>query len=66
MSISSSTPQHGGYTNYSLLEGDVKAENEPKMDVILTLSFKLTAEVEITKHTVLRPTLQTRMCIVVL
>ena len=24
MSISSSTPQHGGYTNSSLLEGDVK------------------------------------------
>ena len=24
MSICSSTPQHGGYTNSSLLEGDVK------------------------------------------
>ena len=28
---------------------------EPKMDVILTISFKITAEIEITKH-VLRPT----------
>ena len=25
MSICSSTPQHGGYTNSSLLEGDVKS-----------------------------------------
>ena len=38
---------------------------EPKMDVILTISFKITAEIEITKH-VLRPTLQTRTCIGVL
>ena len=27
MSIRSSTPQHGGYTNSSLLEGDVKVRN---------------------------------------
>ena len=35
---------------------------EPKMDVILTIGFKITAEIEIRKHTVyvLRPTLQTR------
>ena len=67
MSICSSTPQHGGYTNSSLLEGDVKVREllchailknlyEPKMDVILTIRFKITAEIEITKH-VLCPTL---------
>ena len=59
MSICSSTPQHGGYTNSSLLEGDVKVtkchamlflKNEPKMYVILTISFKIIAEIEITKH----------------
>ena len=35
---------------------------EPKMDVILTIGFKITAEIEIRKHTVyvLRPTSQTR------
>ena len=61
MSICSSTPQHGGYTNSSLLEGDVKVRkimsynailkklHEPKMDVILTIRFKITAEIEITK-----------------
>ena len=38
---------------------------EPKMDVILTISFKITAEIETTKH-VLRPTLQMRTCISVL
>ena len=38
---------------------------EPKMDVILTIRFKITAEIEITKH-VLCPTLQTRTCIGVL
>ena len=80
MSICSSTPQHGGYTNSSLLEGDVKAgcesermschadlKNlyEPKMDVIVTIPFKITAEIEITRH-VLCPTLQTRTCIGVL
>ena len=37
----------------------------PKMDVILTISFKITAEIEITKR-VLRPTLQTRTCIGIL
>ena len=62
MSICSSTPQHGGYTNSSLLEGDVKVRKchgrsailkklfEPKVDVILTTRFKITAEIEITKH----------------
>ena len=61
MSICSSTPQHGGYTNSRLLEGDVKVKKrschailknlyEPKMDVILTISFKITAEIEITKY----------------
>ena len=59
MSICSSTPQHWGYTNSSLLEGDVKVtkchamlflKNEPKMYVILTISFKIIAEIEITKH----------------
>ena len=39
---------------------------EPKMDVILTISFKITAEIEITKKHVLCPTLQTRTCIGVL
>ena len=38
---------------------------EPKIDVILTILFKITAEIEITKH-VLCPTLQTRTCIGVL
>ena len=38
---------------------------EPKKDVILTIRFKITAEIEITKH-VLCPTLQTRTCIGVL
>ena len=38
---------------------------EPKVDVILTIRFKITAEIEITKH-VLCPTLQTSTCIGVL
>ena len=59
MSICCSTPQHGGYTNSSLLEGEVKVRKcsailknlyEPKMDVILTVRFKMTAEIGITKH----------------
>ena len=61
MSICSSTPQHGRYTNSSLLQGDVKVRKchaitilknlyEPKIDVILTISFKITAEIEITEH----------------
>ena len=61
MSICSSTPQHGGYTNSSLLESDVKVRKchamlflrtlyEPKMDVILTIRFKITAEIGMTKH----------------
>ena len=56
MSICSSTPQdHGGYTSSSWLESVLKVrkcdamlffENlyEPKMDVILTISFKIAAE----------------------
>ena len=56
MSIFSSTPQcHGGYTNSSWLKNDLKVrkchamlffENlyEPKVDLILTISFKMTAE----------------------
>ena len=59
--VNSSTPQHGGFTNSSLLEGDVKVRKmscyailknlyEPKMDVILTIRFKIKAEIEITKH----------------
>ena len=40
---------------------------EQKMDVILTISFCLKAEIEITKlASVLRPPLQTRTCIGVL
>ena len=40
---------------------------ELEMDVILTISFKITAEIEITKHNyVLHPTLQTRTCIGIL
>ena len=39
---------------------------EQKMDVILTIRFKITAEIEITKHMFLCPTLQTRTCIGVL
>ena len=38
---------------------------EPKVDVILTIRFTITAEIEITKH-VLCPTLQMRTCIAVL
>ena len=56
MSICSSTPQdHGGYTSSGWLESDLKVrkcdamlffENfyEPKMDVILTISFKIAGE----------------------
>ena len=61
MSICSSTLQHGGYTNSSLLEGDVKVRKchamlfvrtcmSRKLDVILTIRFKITAEIETTKH----------------
>ena len=58
MSICSLTPQHGADTNSSLLEGDGKMSchailrnlYEPKMDVILTIRFKITAEIEVTKH----------------
>ena len=41
---------------------------EPKMDVILTIRFKITADIETTKHMFkfLCPTLQTRTCIGVL
>ena len=43
---------------------------EPKMDGILNIRFKITAEIEITKHNkyyyVLCPILQTRTCIGVL
>ena len=51
----SSTPQHGGYTNSSLLEGDVKVRKCHAMILlrncmILTIRFKITAEIEITKH----------------
>ena len=38
---------------------------EPKMDVTLTIRFKISAEIEITTY-VLCPTLQTRTCIGVL
>ena len=73
MSICSSTPQNRGHTNSRLVEGDVKVTkchamlflktlNEPKMDVILTISFKITAEIETTKH-MLCVLLQTRTCI---
>ena len=73
MSICSSTPQQGGDTNSSLLEGDGKMSchailknlYEAKMDVILTICFKITAEIEITKH-MFCPTLQTRTCIGIL
>ena len=53
MNICSSTPQHGEYTNSSLLGGDMKVRKchamlflttcitEPKMDAILTISFKI-------------------------
>ena len=58
MSICSSTPQHGADTNSSLLESDEKMSchailknlYEPQMDVILTIRFKITAEIEITKR----------------
>ena len=39
---------------------------ELEMDVILTISFKIAAEIEITKHNVLHPPLQTRTCIGIL
>ena len=64
MSIFSSTPQdHGGYTVYKFRLAGKWSESEkischailknlyePKMDVILTSSFKVTAEIEIRKH----------------
>ena len=54
MNICSSTPQHEGYTNSSLCcvsdnmscHTILKYLYEPKMDVILTISFKITAEIE--------------------
>ena len=39
---------------------------EPKMDVILTISFKITADIEITKHLFCVLPLQPRTCIGVL
>ena len=60
MSTCSSTPQdHGEYTNSCLLESDLKERKchtllknmyEPKMDVILTISLKITAGIRIRKH----------------
>ena len=53
MNICSSTSQHGGYTNSSLLKGDMKVKKchamlflttcitELRMDAILTISFKI-------------------------
>ena len=64
MSIFSSTPQdHGVYTVYKFQLAGKWSESEkischailknlyePKMDVILTISLKITAEIEIRKH----------------
>ena len=64
MSIFSSTPQdHGGYAVYKFRLAGKWSESEkischailknlyePKMDVILTISLKITAEIEIRKH----------------
>ena len=64
MSIFSSTPQdHEGYTVHKFQLAGKWSESEkischailknlyePKMDVILTISFKVTAEIEIRKH----------------
>ena len=73
MRIFSSTPQdHEGYTVHKFQLAGKWSESEkischailknlyePKMDVILTISFKVTAEIEIRKH-VLHRTSQTR------
>ena len=73
MSIFSSTPQdHEGYTAHKFQLAGKWSESEkischailknlyePKMDVILTISFKVTAEIEIRKH-VLHRTSHTR------
>ena len=76
MSICSSTPQHGGYTNSSLLEGDVKVR---KCLVMLILrncmsengcdfdhSLQNNSGNRDKKTYVFCTTLQTRMCIGVL
>ena len=62
MSIRSSTPQHGGYTNSSLLEGDVKVR---KCHAMLFLRINKSGNRD-NKTYVLCPTLQTRTCIGVL
>ena len=61
-SICSSTRKHRGYTNPSLLarrccdsekvscHAILKNLYELEMDVILTISFKITAQIEISKH----------------
>ena len=58
----SSTPQHGGYTNSSLLEGDVKVR---KCHAMLFLRINKSGNRD-NKTYVLCPTLQTRTCIGVL
>ena len=67
MSICSSTPQHGGYTNSSLLEGDVKVR---KCHAVLFLRNCLSRNNNSgnrdNKTYVLCPTLLTRRCIGVL
>ena len=57
MSICSSTPPqyHGGYANPSLVESDLKVRKCHAMlflrtCMILTISFKITAEIEKTEH----------------
>ena len=61
MSICSSTPQHGGIYKFQLARRRCESEKmscsailkklfEPKVDVILTIRFKITAEIEVTKH----------------
>ena len=52
MNIFSSTPQeHGGSESEKIsCHAILKKLYEPKMDVILTIRFKITAEIEIRKH----------------
>ena len=52
MSICSLTlPDHGGYTNSSWLESDLKMRKcQPKLDVILTIRFKISAEIKIREY----------------
>ena len=58
MGICSSTPQHRGYllelrrceSETMSCHAILRNLYEPKMHVILTISFKITAEIEITKH----------------